>query len=262
MPVYVDPLFVAKSKNPQAFRVGQRHGHQWCHFFADFQDRNLLHQIAARIGMRREWFDEDKDGGHYDLVPPKREAAIALGAIPVETEKAVHIWRRSRIEHRYASYLLQRPDLVEAGAVATAGVLPYVKGDGYHGPHGGVYLSLRHGTPRLRGLWGAAGGWVEQGEEILDAAMRELCEETGLVLESAGRLELLGFYPGSTDDSPPRHFITTQFALQGRGDETLEQSEPEKHGPWTFFPFAEALRLPLLPGFADVIRDLERKLHR
>lgn len=96
MAVYVDPLFCMESKNAQAFRVGTRHGHEWCHLFADHEEE--LHALAKRIGMRREWFDgRDGDGGHYDLVPTKRAAAIRLGAIEVDRDRAIQIWRRQRI---------------------------------------------------------------------------------------------------------------------------------------------------------------------
>lgn len=98
MAVYVDPPFCMESKNAQAFRAGARHGHEWCHLFADHEEE--LHALAKRIGMRREWCDEDRgrgEGPHYDLVPPKRAAAIRLGAIEVDRERAIQIWRRQRL---------------------------------------------------------------------------------------------------------------------------------------------------------------------
>lgn len=94
MAVYVDQPFVLESIVPQAFRVGAKHGHVWCHLFADTPEE--LHALAARIGMRREWCDEDPDGGHYDLTPPKRAAAIRAGAIEVDTFTAVAIWNVTR----------------------------------------------------------------------------------------------------------------------------------------------------------------------
>lgn len=76
--VYVDDLFYAVSRDPQARRVGQKHGHLWCHMWSD--DLEALHRMAAKIGMRRAWF-QNRDGlPHYDLVPPRRAAAIRYGA--------------------------------------------------------------------------------------------------------------------------------------------------------------------------------------
>jgi len=52
----------------------------WCHMATDggFDE---LHAFAARLGLRRAWFQ----GDHYDLPPHGRAAAIALGAEEVGT---------------------------------------------------------------------------------------------------------------------------------------------------------------------------------
>ena len=57
-------------------------------------------------------------------------------------------------------------------------------------------LLVRRGNPPFRDSWALPGGFVEQGEEVVRAAPRELAEETGLQLEG---LELLGVY-----DTPGR----------------------------------------------------------
>jgi hypothetical protein len=78
--VYVDELFTMQSKNAQAFRVGTRTGHKWCHMFA-WPDDAELHVLAQRIGLKPEWVDRSRDGTiHYDLTPKKRAAAIRAGA--------------------------------------------------------------------------------------------------------------------------------------------------------------------------------------
>lgn len=50
------------------------------HLFADTLDE--LHAFAAKIGMRREWF-QHKPGGlpHYDLNDTRRQMAFSHGAI-------------------------------------------------------------------------------------------------------------------------------------------------------------------------------------
>jgi hypothetical protein len=45
---------------------------------ADFEE---LHAFAARLGIPRRGFH----GDHYDLPPPVRERAVALGAVEVDT---------------------------------------------------------------------------------------------------------------------------------------------------------------------------------
>jgi hypothetical protein len=44
------------------------------------EDINALHQLAAKIGLKRAWFQNHPTLPHYDLVPTKREAALRLGA--------------------------------------------------------------------------------------------------------------------------------------------------------------------------------------
>jgi predicted kinase len=52
----------------------------WCHLATDgsFEE---LHDFAARLGLRRRWFQRD----HYDLPAHGRAAAVALGAEEVTT---------------------------------------------------------------------------------------------------------------------------------------------------------------------------------
>jgi 8-oxo-dGTP diphosphatase len=57
-------------------------------------------------------------------------------------------------------------------------------------------LLIQRGNPPFRGSWALPGGFVEEGEQVLEAAPRELAEETGLRI---GELRLLGVY-----DTPGR----------------------------------------------------------
>lgn len=87
MTVYVDDFGVPAI-------VGGLHG-RWSHLTAD--SREELHAFAARIGLKRAWFQDPTVNGkpkaapgtraaenwHYDVVSTKRRQAIALGAVPV-----------------------------------------------------------------------------------------------------------------------------------------------------------------------------------
>jgi hypothetical protein len=103
MPIYVDPLFRTMSSDPQARRVGARHGHLWSHLFADTLEE--LHAVARQIGMHRSWFQDHSWLPHYDLVPPRRAAAVVAGAVELDRRAAVVKWREMRerpvcVEHR------------------------------------------------------------------------------------------------------------------------------------------------------------------
>ena len=56
-------------------------GHRWAHLMADTLDE--LHAFAARLGLRREKFQDKTSGAHYDVPAPLREEALRLGAIAV-----------------------------------------------------------------------------------------------------------------------------------------------------------------------------------
>lgn len=67
-----------------------------CHMFARLEHVEALHALAARIGLKREWFQPDRDGGHYDLTPGRRAAAVRAGAIEMTDREAVTLWRENR----------------------------------------------------------------------------------------------------------------------------------------------------------------------
>lgn len=96
MQIYVDELVQSGAAGAygsvRAEQVGARHGHRWCHLFADAADCPELHAFARKIGMRRDWFQ----GDHYDLVPTKRSRAVQLGAVEVDHRAAVAIWQAQR----------------------------------------------------------------------------------------------------------------------------------------------------------------------
>jgi Protein of unknown function (DUF4031) len=71
---------------------------RWCHMATD-GDIEVLHAMAARIGLKREWFQDKPKHPHYDLTPSKRAEAINLGAVPVSSfELLEKCWPRLRGE--------------------------------------------------------------------------------------------------------------------------------------------------------------------
>lgn len=82
MPVYVDRL------RDWGWRYGPS-----CHMIADTLDE--LHAMAARIGMKRIWFQTD-GGPHYDLTASRRKMAIDCGAIEMEGRAFFDVLRKLR----------------------------------------------------------------------------------------------------------------------------------------------------------------------
>lgn len=70
----------------------------------------------------------------------------------------------------------------------------------------GIVL-IRRGSDPFEGRWALPGGFVEVGETVESAAVREVAEETGLAVELAG---LVGVY-SDPDRDPRGHNVSVAF---------------------------------------------------
>src|SRR5258708_24650833 len=95
MTVYVDDARI-----PARVRNGSRsHRSAWCHLTADTQEE--LHEFAARLGLKRSYFQPGKPAGdgspspfwHYDLTEGKVRQALALGAQQVSARDITALMR-------------------------------------------------------------------------------------------------------------------------------------------------------------------------
>lgn len=64
-----------------------------CHLVCTPDAIASMHTLAASIGLKREWFQEDRVP-HYDLVGPKRQAAVEAGAAELDTGQFLEIMRQ------------------------------------------------------------------------------------------------------------------------------------------------------------------------
>jgi hypothetical protein len=67
-----------------------------CHLTADTLEE--LHAFAARLGLRRSWFQDHPRLPHYDLTKSRREQALQLGAVFVGAREQIRARRRARRE--------------------------------------------------------------------------------------------------------------------------------------------------------------------
>ena len=67
-----------------------------CHLFTDSDDIEDLHAFAARLGMKREWFQPHKVAPHYDFVKSRRDLAVQFGVTQVNRRQASAIWKARR----------------------------------------------------------------------------------------------------------------------------------------------------------------------
>lgn len=75
---------------------------------------------------------------------------------------------------------------------------------------GDTVLLIRRGTPPRQGEWSLPGGRIEPGERVIDAALRELREETGVEAEITGLIDVVdGFFPEAG-----RHYVLIDYAAR------------------------------------------------
>jgi len=119
-----------------------------------------------------------------------------------------------------------------------------------------LYLLLRH---EQGGHWGFAKGRIEQGEGELEAAMREICEETGIVdVDLVGGVSVESRYPVRRDGRALRKTVI-YFAARVRGD-AIRLSHEHTDGRW-LVP-AEALQILTHAESRRVLETVEDALSR
>ncbi|MBU3971189.1 MAG: NUDIX hydrolase [Alphaproteobacteria bacterium] len=89
---------------------------------------------------------------------------------------------------------------------------------------GDAVLLIRRGTPPRQGEWSLPGGRIEPGERVVDAALRELREETGVEARITGLVDVVdGLFPEAG-----RHYVLIDYAAEWvsgepvAGDDALE----------------------------------------
>jgi 8-oxo-dGTP diphosphatase len=79
----------------------------------------------------------------------------------------------------------------------------------------GKVVLIRRGSEPFEGEWALPGGFVEVGETVEEAAVREAAEETGLAVEVA---RLVGVYSEPERD-PRGHNVSVAFLVLALGGE-------------------------------------------
>lgn len=99
---------------------------------------------------------------------------------------------------------------------------------------GQVLLIKRGRQPRM-GEWSLPGGRIEPGERAVDAALRELHEETGVEAEILGLVDVVdGLFP-----EHGRHYVLIDYVARWTGGEPVAGDDAAEAA---FMPMEEALR--------------------
>ena len=86
---------------------------------------------------------------------------------------------------------------------------------------GGSILLIRRGSDPYEGHWALPGGFVEVGETLEAAAIREAEEETGLEVEI---VRLIGVY-SDPDRDPRGHNVSVAYLARAQGGEPSAASD-------------------------------------
>ena len=87
---------------------------------------------------------------------------------------------------------------------------------------GEAVLLIRRGTPPRLNQWSLPGGRLEWGETTMDAALRELKEETGIDAELLGLVDVVdGVFPARPGGEITRHYVLIDYAARWTGGEPI-----------------------------------------
>lgn len=101
---------------------------------------------------------------------------------------------------------------------------------------GDAVLLIRRGRPPRQGEWSLPGGRIEPGERAVDAALRELREETGVEAEITKLLDVVdGLFPDAG-----LHYVLIDYAARWLSGEPVAGDDAQSAA---FVPLSEVDRL-------------------
>jgi 8-oxo-dGTP diphosphatase len=112
-------------------------------------------------------------------------------------------------------------------------------------------LLIRRKNEPFRGNWALPGGFVDENEDLADAALRELREETGLQVASVTQLKAFG-RPGR---DPRHHTVSIAFLAQAAENAAAAAADDASDAAW--FPLDD---LPALAFDHDDIIAFAKKM--
>ena len=111
-------------------------------------------------------------------------------------------------------------------------------------------LLIQRKFPPMQGSWALPGGFVDQGEDPIHAAVRELEEETGL----KGTEPTLLMVMGNPDRDPRKHIVSIVYEITVSEDQTPTAGDDAADA--RFWPIERVLKgeLPLAGDHLEILK--------
>jgi len=89
----------------------------------------------------------------------------------------------------------------------------------------GDVLLVRRANQPNRGVWALPGGHIEPGEEVRQAAMREVGEEAGIAIRLTGLVDVVDVVQRAADGEVLAHYVLSVFAALWQSGEVRAASD-------------------------------------
>jgi len=119
---------------------------------------------------------------------------------------------------------------------------------------GDRYLLIKRAAEPDAGLWSIPGGLVEVGEKVVEAAIREAEEETGLKVEICERLGVVDKMVKDLSGQLKYHFIIVDFLAKPISG-TLKAMDDALEAVWV--EKSEFKKYTLTPTLIELLEELE-----
>ena len=117
------------------------------------------------------------------------------------------------------------------------------------------YLMVLRGSGRHAGDYAFPGGKVERGEQLAEAALRELREETGIVGHSARFFRLYDLIARAADGQTESHYVLAVHLVEAEADQQAVAADDAAEAGW--FTAEEIRRLQTPPSVLECIEYIE-----